>query len=325
MEIIFLGTSSGVPTKTRNVSGLAIRKAHSRRWSLVDCGEGTQQQILKTNLSLNKLQTIYITHVHGDHCYGLPGLLASASMSSRTDPLIIVAPSPIENFINATQECTDLKLSYEIIFVDVKDTTVGVSSPAIDVQEFDVQSIELSHRVPSYAYAFSEKNVVRKLNHVKLMQEDIEPGPEWSQIQKAETVTLSDGRIVNGNDYLLPERVPRKIVVAGDNDCPELLAQAASSANVLVHEATYTEEVAKKVGAGPQHSYAGLVAKFAEKTAIPHLILTHFSARYHDSLDISSSIMEVEDEARQYYSGTLFLANDFDVYQLNVQAELCKL
>jgi len=112
MEITLLGTSSGTPTKTRNVSGTAIRKANSKSWYLVDCGEGTQHQILRTNLSLNHLQTIFITHIHGDHCYGLPGLLASAALSGRTVPLTIVGPRAINDFFTAIQKTTQLRLSY---------------------------------------------------------------------------------------------------------------------------------------------------------------------------------------------------------------------
>ncbi|WP_089730915.1 MBL fold metallo-hydrolase [Modicisalibacter muralis] len=94
MEIIFLGTSAGVPTQARNVSATAVKKRNAKGWYLVDCGEGTQQRVLHTKLSLNRLEAILITHTHGDHCYGLPGLLASASMAGRERSLTIAAPRP---------------------------------------------------------------------------------------------------------------------------------------------------------------------------------------------------------------------------------------
>ncbi|VAW72361.1 Ribonuclease Z [hydrothermal vent metagenome] len=326
MEIIFLGTSSGVPTKSRNVSATAVKLMNSRYWNLIDCGEGTQQQLQKTNLSLNKLSAIYITHVHGDHCYGLPGLLASASMSSRTDPLLIVGPPAINDFIASVQQCTDLRLSYEIIFREVKadiesslNSNIEKSSAS---KEFDVHAIELSHRVPSFAYRFTEKNIQAKLNHKKLKMDNIQSGPVWGKIQQGETVSLDDGREIKGSDYLLSEREPRKIIISGDNDSPHLLTQVAASANVLVHESTYTEKHSIQIGAGPQHSDAKRVAQFAQQVSISNLVLTHFSARYQDLSDKSPSIADIENEARDHYKGQLFLANDFDVYQLSLDGNL---
>lgn len=134
MEIVFLGTSSGTPTKMRNVSGVAVKMVSSKIWCLVDCGEGTQHQILHTSLSLNSLQAIFITHLHGDHCYGLPGLLASAATQGRTEPLIIVCPAAVRDFILATQQTTQLTLSYPINFVIVEQ--VG---GAVAIDEFDVE------------------------------------------------------------------------------------------------------------------------------------------------------------------------------------------
>ena len=108
MNIVFLGTSAGVPTKTRNVTGIAVREERGNGWYLVDCGEGTQHQILHTSLSINALRAIFITHIHGDHCYGLPGILASAAMNGRKAPLKIMAPSGVREWVEATQQHTQL-------------------------------------------------------------------------------------------------------------------------------------------------------------------------------------------------------------------------
>ncbi|MDM8560211.1 ribonuclease Z [Candidatus Parabeggiatoa sp. HSG14] len=320
MEFIFLGTSSGTPTKKRNVSGVAVKKASSKSWFLVDCGEGTQHQILLTNLSLNNLQVIFITHVHGDHCYGLPGLLASATMSGRTDSLTIIGPSAIKEFVESTQKTTQMKLSYEINFIDIETI-----SELIDVKEFDIEVVELSHRVLSFAYAFIEKNIKCKLNIGKLKKEGIQAGPVWGDLQDEKDVLLPNGKKLKSRDYLLEKRKPRKIIVSGDNDNPSLLADCAKQTNVLIHEATYTKEVADRVGKEPQHSSAKIVAQFAMDSSIANLVLTHFSPRYQGVYNNGASIEDIKREAMDYYNGNLFLANDLDVFSLDKNGKLVKI
>jgi ribonuclease Z len=314
MELTFLGTSSGVPTKIRNVSGLALRKQASKHWYLVDCGEGTQHQLLKTNLSLKHLRAICITHVHGDHCYGLPGLLATTAMSGRTEPMTIIAPKGIRAFISAVIETTDIHLSYEINFVAVEE----LNSPMV-FEEFDVDQIELSHRVPSFGYSFVENNISRKLDIAKLESMGVPRGPLWGKLQIGETIILDNDKELKAEDCYLTSEAPRKVIICGDNDTPNLITEASSGANLVVHEATYTEEISKKVGPDPQHSCAKTVAEFAESIKLKNLILTHFSARYQPDRDKPDSIDDIENEARERFSGNLFIANDLDVYQLDKQ------
>ena len=150
MEVIFLGTSSGVPTKHRNVTAIAVKMLKSKSWYLVDCGEGTQHQILHTNLSLNNLQAIFITHVHGDHCYGLPGLLASAAMSGRTNSLTIIGPGNIREFIENTQKTTQMRLSFNINFIDVEkvsyfDDVKGITSQIKKTLQDSVRGVDLQN------------------------------------------------------------------------------------------------------------------------------------------------------------------------------------
>jgi len=311
VELIFLGTSSGVPTLSRNVSAVAIKYRNSKAWCLVDCGEGTQHQLQRTALSLNQLATVFITHVHGDHCYGLPGLLASAGMAGRRDDLLIVAPKGVEQFVQTAIACTDMHLPYRILFRDIATVQQPLAAAG-----FTVEAVALSHRVPSYGYGFIEARLSKKLDVAKLKQQGIPSGPVWGQLQQGKTLTLDDGRIVDGNDFLLPARAPRSVFIAGDNDTPELVQQFSLTPDVLVHESTYTQLVADKVGPGPQHSSARQVARFAESAGIKHLVLTHFSARYSAPGDGENGIGQVEQEAQSHYSGTLFLANDFDRFWL---------
>lgn len=312
MEIIFLGTSAGVPTKARNVSATAIRRQGAKSWYLVDCGEGTQQQLLHTRLSLSRLEAILITHVHGDHCYGLPGLLASAAMTGRERPLLIVGPRALKRFVEATQASTGLYLPYSIEFLCVEDLTGPVTTYA-----FLIESAKLSHRVPSYGYTFLETQLERKLDTQKLEASGIARGPVWGRLVKGEDVRLDDGSVLRSKDFLLPLRAPRKLVVGGDNDTPELLEDACSGASVLVHEATYTQDIVERLGTSNQHATAAAVAEFAQTRQLANLVLTHFSPRYQYGRGAPASISDVKKEARRHYQGSLFLANDFDIYQLS--------
>ncbi len=311
MELIFLGTSAGAPTKRRNMTAAAIRRVNGKAWCLIDCAEGTQHQILHTNLSLNNLEAVFITHSHGDHCYGLPGLLESASMCGRKQPLTIVGPAGLKDFILLLRAQTDLELSYPLEFIDV----AALDKPVV-TDTFSVQAVALSHRVPSHAYVFIETELPRKLNIARLNQDKVPAAPYWGQIQSGQQVTLPSGQQLSAEDYLLPAENARKVIVGGDNDSPELLAEAASDASLLVHEATFTAEVAARVGPAPQHSSARQVGEFAQQIGIPNLILTHFSSRYQYNPKYSPSINDIQQDAAAVYQGNLFLANDFDVYRL---------
>ncbi|WP_111639514.1 ribonuclease Z [Marinomonas shanghaiensis] len=317
MNIVFLGTSSGVPTKTRNVTGIAVREERGSGWYLIDCGEGTQHQILHTNLSINALRAIFITHIHGDHCYGLPGLLASAAMNGRKEPLQIMAPSGVKEWIDATQQHTQLYLPFDIEFISTDDL------PSVEFRKVRVETAVLSHRVPSYAYCFTEKDINPRLDIDKLKRDNIPKGPLWGQLQKRENVELN-GKQIQCEDYLLCDKNPQKIIIAGDNDQPERLSQLSHGASVLVHEATYTKDIVTKTGNSYGHSDAERVATFAEQAKIPNLVLTHFSPRYQANPNVSPSIADIYHEAKAHYSGNLFLANDLDEYQLNKSHELTK-
>lgn len=314
MDLLFLGTSSGTPTKTRNVTGLALLEEKGKAWHLIDCGEGTQHQLLHTSLSLNDLLAVFITHVHGDHCYGLPGLLASAGMSGRRSPLQIIAPIGIKAWFDATQQHTQLHLPFEVHFIEteaLQEWRIG---------NVEVSAIALSHRVPSYAYSFTETNMEANLNTEKLIADGIPKGPLWGKLQRGIDFEF-EGHFIAAALYRKHENRPRKIVIGGDNDNPALLFDACKGCHVLVHEATYTADVAEKMGGSFGHSSAERVAIFAQAAGIPHVVLTHFSARYQANPERSPSIADIGDEAARNYSGHLFLADDFARYRLNRAGE----
>lgn len=317
MEFTFLGTSAGTPTRARNVTGLALQHGGPKHWYLIDCGEGTQHQILRTRLSLMQLQAIFITHVHGDHTFGLPGLLSSASMSGRTEPLPLIGPPQLRPYLETTLANTDSNLGFELTFIDSQDAGFQWQDDAVHVT-----SVALSHRVPCHAFRFEERRVERKLLTERLEADGIAPGPDWGRLQKGHDICLADGRLVRAADYTSIPRPPRRVVVAGDNDTPELLTDACRDAHLLVHEATYTQDVADRVGPWPQHSSARQVARFAQTVNLPHLILTHFSSRYHTRGSRGPLIDDIATEASEFYTGNLHLARDFRRFRLDQDLSL---
>lgn len=308
MEIYFFGTSSGAPTKERNVSGISLIESQGGAWYLIDCGEGTQHQVLRSSMSLASLKAVFITHLHGDHCYGLPGLLASAGLSGRTDPLVLVGPDRLKDWLELTKTVSELHLPYELQYISldkIQDYRIG---------QFNVSHVELSHRIASVGYVFSEAEANVSLDTLKLQDSGIPQGPLWGQIQSGKDVEFQ-GAIYKSADYIMPEGKKKKIIICGDNDSPDLLEAVGFECDILVHEGTYTkdmEEKAKTVG----HSYAGLVANFAERNKIRNLILTHFSARYQASDNGVDGMVALQNEAENEYSGNLFIAKDFDRFRL---------
>lgn len=304
MDLLFLGTSSGTPTKARNVSGLALLEDSGKGWYLIDCGEATQHQLLHTPLTLHGLRAIFITHVHGDHCFGLPGLLASAGMAGRQEPLEIIAPAAIESWLLTTLEMSQCRLPYELHF-HASETFTGWRN-----HQVSVDATPLSHRVPCWGYRFTESRADPRLDTERLERDGIPRGARWGSLACGETVQYG-GRPLRSEDYLQPSRPPRRIVIAGDNGRPELLAALCADAHVLVHEATYTQPIADAGKHDFGHSTAAAVATFAQRTGIANLVLTHFSARYQPVSGRGLSIEDIREEAANGYRGQLFLAEDF--------------
>lgn len=306
-KLTFLGTSAGMPTKYRNVTSLAIQTGPGRDWWLVDCGEATQHRLLHVPLSVHDLAGICITHVHGDHSYGLPGLLASAAMGARRRPLILIAPLAVRKWLDATFEHTALALPFPLLHVDVDERQRVHEAHGLVIERH-----RLSHRVPSVGYRFALEKVKWKLDTDALRSRGVPPGPRWGELQAGHDVLLDDGSVLRAADVRIGQVDRAAIVVGGDNDTPSLLAAACVDAQLLVHEGTYTEAISQKVGPGPTHSSVQQVAQFAAGVGLPNLILTHFSPRY----DNAEGMRELEAEARQFYAGQLFLARDLANYAL---------
>jgi len=351
LKLTFLGTSAGVPTKQRNVTALAIeclnpylsglqqgirqqnanQNKKSRPWLLIDCGEGTQQQLLHTKLSLHQLAAICITHVHGDHCYGLPGLLASAAMSGRCEPLTLIAPKAIKTLLEAISLTTEWYLPFALNFIAIEDMlseqgdTNKVNIRLSDQHQLDIDITALSHRVASHAFGITQTIHHRTLDTDKLLAQGIPASALWGKLQQGHDVITGDGQQLCAVDYVNDEVSRTRVVVAGDNDTPACLTAALVDTDLLVHEATYTHEVLTKIQAknpefDPMHSSAQLVADFVENSGVNNLILTHFSARYQRFNNPNSKTPDmayIRLDAESVYKGNLWLAADFDQYMVD--------
>ena len=307
MKLLFLGTVSATPTRTRNLSATAIQTDAHKTWYLVDCGEGTQHQLLKTPLSLQNLQAIFISHQHGDHCFGLPGLLATASLNGRQHRLTLVAPKAVCDFVQGVINSINIKLGFELALIQIDSL-----NNHLEFDHLDIEIALLSHSVPSYAFKFIEKNIPLKLDLAKLAAQGIASGPHYGHLQTGQDIDYQ-GRHLRSQDYTFPSWSTRRVIVCGDNDTPAILGNFVDGVQLLVHEATYTEQHLLQQGAGIDHTSAKRIAEFAQSHSLPSLALTHFSARYHTSAKKpENSLSRLEAEARQHYHGSLFMMQDFD-------------
>lgn len=313
LKFHFLGTSSAAPTRQRNVSGLAVQRGPGSDWILVDAGEGTQHQVRRARLSMHDLSAICITHVHGDHCYGLPGLLASASMAGRKKALTIVAPLPVWQWLETTRQCTDLHLSYAINHIDVALVGTVWNAPGLSVTRH-----ALLHRVPSFAFRFVARDVRSTLRVDALRAAGVPPGPQWHTLQRGIDIVF-ENKVFCAADYVDTERHQVAAVIGGDNADPYLLRESCQDAQLLVHEATYTQELLEKIGPGPMHSSAQGVAQFAQSVALPNLILTHLSARYHNAEGEAAILAEAK---THFFAGNTWLAQDGDTFELTRDGQL---
>lgn len=217
MDLVFLGTSAGVPTRSRNVSATALVEQSGKGWYLIDCGEGTQHQLLRGALSLQQLRAILITHVHADHCFGLPGLLATAGMSGRSEALTLVLPAALHDWLRLSLEASHTYLPYALNLQAV-ETFAGAR-----LGNLQIDTVALSHRVPCHGYVFTEIDPDPRLDVQRLETEGIPRGPLWGELAHGRD-GVHEGRLLLARHYLRPGRPPRRIVVCGDNDNPALLA-----------------------------------------------------------------------------------------------------
>ncbi|MFH5067313.1 ribonuclease Z [Enterobacter cloacae complex sp. 2024EL-00215] len=275
MELIFLGTSAGVPTRSRNVTAILLDLQHPTRGGLwlFDCGEGTQHQLLRTTYHPGKLDKIFITHLHGDHLFGLPGLLCSRSMAGNPNPLTIYGPAGIREFVDTTLRLSGSWTDYPLEVVEIAEGWV------YDDGFYKIAVQPLNHPVECYGYRIEEYDKPGTLNAAALMADGVKPGPLFQRLKLGDTVTLEDGRRVNGRDYLSAPQPGKKLAIFGDTaPCPSAL-HLARGVDVMVHEATLETAMEEKAN-GRGHSSTRQAAQLAREADVGKLIITHVSSRY---------------------------------------------
>lgn len=305
MQLTFLGTSSGAPTKQRNVTSIALDLTDSaNKYWLFDCGEGTQQQILHSGFSTNKIKKIFISHLHGDHIFGLPGLISSRAMHNCSTDLDIYGPVGLKLYIETSLAISSSRLTFNLHIHEIEQGLV------FDDGQYKVLAYALDHRVPCFAYRIEQTQQPRKLDSQRLAEDHIPNGPWLKQIKQGLCVTLEDGREINGADYLLPAKQGLRIAIFGDTrPCANALL-AADQVDLMVHETTYAQALTSKAEEYG-HSTTIQTATIAKQARAKCLIATHLSSRYVSEADLARLLAE----CRSVFECT-YLAYDFMQFKL---------
>lgn len=305
MKLIFLGTSAGTITTERNVSALALDLMLERKaWWLFDCGEGTQHQILKTKLKLSKLEKIFISHLHGDHLFGLPGLLTTRSLMQNMPPLTVYGPKGIKQFIDTMINISHSWLTYPLDIIEIAQPM-----ELFNDDDFTVSCDELSHRITSFGYRIVEKDQAAQLNIDKLNIDGVPRGKLFAALVAGKTLQLDDDRIIDSREYWLDVKSGRKLAILGDTIPCDAAIKLAQDVDVLVHEATQKHDLQVKAN-DRGHSTTLQAAEIALKSRAKKLIVTHISPRYQ-----LADNQAIADECRQIFPDT-DVASDF--YQVEL-------
>lgn len=304
MQLQFLGTGAGMPSKERNVTSIALKLLDEigSIW-LFDCGEATQHQILQTSIKPRRIDKIFITHMHGDHIYGLPGFLGSRSFLGGETPLTIFGPAEVRDFIEAAIRYSKTHITYPIHFVEVQEGII------FEDEHFIVHAKKLQHVIDSFGYRVEQKDLPGQLLIEKVQEQGVPRGPLYRELKSGRDIALENGTIVKASDVLSEAKKGFSVTILGDTKYCEASITLSKEADLVVHEATFdssTTDLAASYGHATNVE-AATVAKLANAK---NLILTHLSARF-----LKSDIERLVTESRVVFPST-FAADDFALFDL---------
>lgn len=302
MQILFLGTGAGMPSKQRNTSSMILKLLEERgsNW-MFDCGEATQHQILRTTVKPRKIEKIFITHLHGDHIYGLPGLLGSRSFLGGDELLTIYGPKGIKDWLEVTLITSQTHLKYPLKIIEIEEGII------FEDEQFIVEARLLEHVVPCYGYRVTQKQLAPELLIEKADALGVPRGPLLRLLKSGQDVELPNGNVVRSSEVTGEPKEGFKLAVLGDTRYCENSILLAKESDVLIHEGTFdtgTEELAREYG----HSTIVDAANVCEKAGAKNLIVNHISARFMPE-DIKNLAVQVSE-----YNFPIYIADDFNEF-----------
>jgi ribonuclease Z len=297
LDVVFLGTAGSMPTAQRAPSSLLVRRGGERL--LVDCGEGTQRQLLRSSVGLVELREIFFTHYHADHFLGLPGMLKTFALRGRELPITIYGPPGLRELFSSLRRIFG-RLTYQYDLVELRPGEV------LDRGDYAIAAFAVRHGVSGVGYALVEADRPGRFDVQTADALGVPFGPERGALQRGDPVVLADGTTVTPEAVLGPPRPGRKLVLAGDTAYAESVVEASRGADLIVHEATFTEDERDRADE-TLHSTAADAANVASSADAAMLALTHLSPRYFGP--------DILDEARTIFPETV-VPRDFDVIEV---------
>ncbi len=294
LRLTFLGTSAAAPTLHRNVSGLAV-KADSDLL-LFDCGEGSQRQMIRYGTGFS-VSAVFFTHFHADHYLGIIGFLRTLGMGGREEPLTLYGPPPARRILDMAIHLGVEKLAFPVDIMELRGGEV------LQRGGYSIRAVRVDHRVNALGWILEENVRPGRFDPEVARGLGVTPGPEFGRLQRGETILLKDGSVVKPEQVLGPARTGRKLVISGDTrPCPALV-QAGKDADLLVHEATFSDDEQERA-LDTRHSTAREAGRVAREANVKRLVMTHLSSRH----DVDPS--PLLEQARQEFKGQVDVAWD---------------
>jgi len=295
-SITILGCSSAIPTIERNSSGQIINY-HDKLY-LIDCGEGTQIQLRRYLNRIQRLQCIFISHLHGDHFFGLVGLISSLHLLGRTNKMHVFGPQGLEEIILMQLSYSRTELAYNLIF---HITNPGISELIYDDNELQVTTIPLEHRIPTHGFLFKEKPGLRKIKKEVVLSEEI-PYTAYDRIKKGDDYVMPDGTVISNASLTDAPPPPRSYAYCSDTRYTETIIPLIKGVDILYHEATFLKDLSEQAQL-KFHSTAEQAARIAQLAGVKKLLIGHYSARYDDTQPLLAEAKSIFEETELAYDG----------------------